>query len=332
MDSTVVMSTRRESQANFDGMMVSALAYGALIMLYIQITQVMLRRPKRSGPTFWFIIIYASILFPLTTVAFAAKFKYAEALYLALPNFPGTMDDYWEVHSVDLTNIMSQACVTMIPWFGDGIMLYRLMVIWNYEWTVLVLPMLLYLTRIGLSIPILIGLTRPDANVARTTLYMTVFYCLCLSLNIVTSGMIIIRLYLMRHKAEKVLGTLQASLYNSAITMFVESGSFFTIWSMVYMISRTRHSWVQDIFLQPYSYIIAVTRMLIILRMAQGRAWSKDIITAADDGVLDWQVSSSSSGGLDMQGQMMAEQRLPKKFLENSFNSSKSTLHHSGRI
>jgi hypothetical protein len=72
--------------------------------------------------------------------------------------------------------------------------------------------------------------------------------------------------------------------------------------------------------------------MLIILRMAQGRAWSKDIITAADDGVLDWQVSSSSSGRLDIQGQMMAGQRLPKKFLEDSFNSSKSTLQHNGRV
>ena len=78
-------------------------------MLYIQITQVMLRRPKRSGRTFWFIIIYASILFPLTTIAFGAKFKYAEALYLALPNFHGAIEDYWREHSGDLTNVMSQA-------------------------------------------------------------------------------------------------------------------------------------------------------------------------------------------------------------------------------
>lgn len=78
-------------------------------MLYIQITQVMLRRPKRGGHTFWFIIIYASILFPLTTMAFAAKFKFVEALYLALPNYSGGPDQYWEDHSGDLSNIMSQA-------------------------------------------------------------------------------------------------------------------------------------------------------------------------------------------------------------------------------
>lgn len=64
--------------------------------------------------------------------------------------------------------------------------------------------------------------------------------------------------------------------------------------------------------------------MLIILRMAQGRAWTREIMTAADDGIMDWQVSSTSSGPIDMQEE--AQQRLPKKFLENSFTSSKSTL------
>lgn len=85
---------------------------------------------------------------------------------------------------------------------------------------------------------------------------MMVFYCLCLSMNIYLSIFICTRLYMLRHKAEKVLGTLQASLYNSSITMFVESGSFFTVWSLVYVISFAANGWVQDIFLQPYSYII----------------------------------------------------------------------------
>lgn len=64
--------------------------------------------------------------------------------------------------------------------------------------------------------------------------------------------------------------------------------------------------------------------MLIILRMAQDRAWSRDIIHAADTGVLDWQVSSSNSIALhtvvDDHPQM---QDIPKK-LRNDSLSSKS--------
>lgn len=38
--------------------------------------------------------------------------------------------------------------------------------------------------------------------------------------------------------------------------------------------------------------------MLIIMRMAQDRAWSKDIIVAAMDGELDWQISSTNTGSI----------------------------------
>ena len=59
----------------------------------------------------------------------------------------------------------------------------------------------------------------------------------------------------MRNKAVKVLGKVQASFYSSVTTAFVECGGFFTIWSTVYLVALVRGSWVEAIFLQPYSYI-----------------------------------------------------------------------------
>jgi len=323
---TTAVDTRKLNRASFEGVMISALAYGALIMLYIQITQVMLRRPKRSGRIFWFIVLYASALFPLTTVAFAGKLKFTEDMFLALPSLQESPLLYSTRHARDWPNVMSQICTTLVPWFGDILMLYRLMVVWNYQWSLLILPTMIYLTRVGLSIPLLIAQTRPHST-QPAELYGRIFYALCLSLNIICTSLICIRLYTMRHKAERVLGNLQASLYNSITTMFVESGAFFTLWSMVYVIARSRDSWVQNVFLEPYSYIIALTRMLIILRMAQDRAWSKEIINAADTGVLDWEVSSMNSVALN-NGMTGGHGNLPKMFQvqeKSSFNSSSSS-------
>lgn len=39
--------------------------------------------------------------------------------------------------------------------------------------------------------------------------------------------------------------------------------------------------------------------MLIVLKMAQNQAWSKDIVSAANVGVMDWQVSSTHSVQLE---------------------------------
>ena len=57
--------------------------------------------------------------------------------------------------------------------------------------------------------------------------------------------------------------------------------------------------------------------MLIILRMAQDRAWSQDIVNAADDGVLDWEVSSSNGSCTRVNPDVHQMERLPKKFRDD---------------
>jgi len=309
----------KANMAVFDGMMLASLGYGAMVMLYIQVTQVLMRRPKR-GRLFWFIVFYSTALFPLTTIAFIGKFRFMEKMYVDLEASDAAK--YIANNATEWSNVMSQICVTLVPWFGDVLILYRLMVIWNYKWSLVIFPTIVYLARVAMSIPLLISQIRnvpePDADK-----FGLVFYVLCVTLNLTCTSLISLRLFMMRHKAERVLGSLQASLYNSSTTMFVESGALFTFWGLTYLIMLIHGSWAQNIFLQPYSYVIALTRMLIILRMAQDRAWSKDLIMAADTGVLDWEVSSVNSSSLNMAKPSQGlEQTLPKKFREDALSSS----------
>lgn len=167
------------------------------------------------------------------------------------------------------------------------------MVFWNYQWWIIIFPGLLYLAHVSMSVPLLISKTLGMRS--NMPIYRTAYYSICASLNLVLTILICIRIFMIRDKAEKVLGKLQASFYYSSITLFVESGAFFTIWSVVYLVALQRDSWVQDIFLLPFTYILAITRMFIIIRMARDRAWSKDIIAATRDGELDWQISSAIS-------------------------------------
>jgi nitrate reductase NapE component len=320
MSEPLPASVPRANQAFFEGLMLASLAYGALVMLYIQVTQVLVRRPRR-GRLFWFIVFYSTALFPLITIAFIGKFKFVEQFYV---DQGGSVGAYLKNNASQRSNVLSQICVTLVPWFGDVLMLYRVLVLWNFKWALIVLPAAIYLSRVAMSIPLLISQTRqvPGLNAEA---YGRVFYILCVSLNLMCTFLISLRLFMIRHKAERVLGSLQASLYNSSITMFVESGAFFTFWSITYLILKLKKSWAQDIFLQPYSYVLALTRMLIILRMAQDRAWSKELIIAADTGVLDWEVSSINSSSLNVSKPPGgSEQKLPNKFREDAL-SSRST-------
>ena len=66
------------------------------------------------------------------------------------------------------------------------------------------------------------------------------------------------------------------------------------------------------------------------MRMAQDRAWSKDIIVAALDGELDWQISSTNTGSIVLHNLNEFEssnqhcQILSHKFIENPSLSSKT--------
>jgi len=290
----------RADRACFDGMLLACLAYGALMILYLQLIQVLQGRPKQSGRIFWGIIIYSGALLPLATLAIIGKIKTAEVIYINNRLYAYGPNAYYTAHSGMWPNVMTQASTTLLPWIGDLLMLYRLMVFWNYQRWIIIFPGLLYLSHVSISVPLLISQTRPNdmAWQSHSLTYKTIFYSLSASLNLVFTILICLRIFIMRDKAVRVLGKLQASFYNCSITMFVESGGFFTVWSAVYLIALQSESWFQDVFLQPFSYILAITRMLIIMRMARDRAWSKDIIAAAMDGELDWQISSTNSMAL----------------------------------
>ena len=59
----------------------------------------------------------------------------------------------------------------------------------------------------------------------------------------------------MRKNAERVLGSLQATLYNSYTTIFVESGGLFTIWAIVYLFVLATNNASEEVFDGPMKYI-----------------------------------------------------------------------------
>lgn len=90
----------------------------------------------------------------------------------------------------------------------------------------------------------------------RSQLYGIIFHTLCVALNTLFSLMITARLVTMRSKLQIALGKLQASFYTSGFTILVESGSFATLWGLVYLGTRAGGHWSQNAFLQPYYYVI----------------------------------------------------------------------------
>ena len=110
-------------------------------MLYLQLTQVLLRKPKR-GHTFCGIVTYSSLLFPLATLAIVGMFKFDERSYIDNRNYPGGSIAFRQAYMSDAFNVMCQfwsvitpsesaeliydrlCSVTLFPWLADLLMVW----------------------------------------------------------------------------------------------------------------------------------------------------------------------------------------------------------------
>lgn len=83
-------------------------------MLYAQLTQVLLSRPKR-GKMYGAIVGYSTLLFCLATVAMAGSLKFAETIFVDHRTDNGGPENYWETHLTNKTHIMSQVWSVDMP-------------------------------------------------------------------------------------------------------------------------------------------------------------------------------------------------------------------------
>ncbi|KAG2020817.1 hypothetical protein CC2G_006119 [Coprinopsis cinerea AmutBmut pab1-1] len=312
------LQQRRIERACFNGLLLSSLAYGALLMIVMQLTQVLIMRPKR-GRLFWWMVLYTAFIFLLSTFAIGGRFKFAEMMYVDHQDFEEGYLAYYFKFMDRWQNVLNMACLTLLPWISDSLMIYRLYILWNYQWWALGVPLLVHLARIAISIPILIITANADDPnwLSQFSTFKTAYYSVSMAIDLLFTGLISFRLWMLRDKVEHVLGKIQSVYYNSTSTKFVESGALFTLWSVGHLILLVKEHWASEILGQPMIYLNAITRMLIILRMAQNRAWCRDIVTASATGVLEWQVSSHHSIPLNQRSSQLESQtefeKLPKQ-------------------
>lgn len=74
-------------------------------MLYIQLAQVLLARPKR-GQTFWAVVTYSGALFSLVTLAIGVRLKFTELSYIDHRDYPGGPSVYYHASSSNYINVM----------------------------------------------------------------------------------------------------------------------------------------------------------------------------------------------------------------------------------
>ncbi|TDL20998.1 hypothetical protein BD410DRAFT_695577, partial [Rickenella mellea] len=261
----------------FSGEFLGGVAYGIHVSIFATTAYFMTQNKSwRKAPRVLFGV--ACILFILGTIIIATNTKLMEQAFIDDRNIPGGPLGWLEQYYGEPLVIFGNAAYITANFLADGLLIYRLLVLWDYNHYIMTIPVLSYLGSTALSILTLFQAARPGSTLAthNTVVFAVPYWSLSISLNLLVTLLIVLRLLMWRSKVIGVLGPQHSKTYTSIAAMMIESAALFSVAGLIFIICFARQSHVQNLILPVLGQIMCMSPELIIMRVALGRAWSRD--------------------------------------------------------
>ncbi|KIJ46937.1 hypothetical protein M422DRAFT_206169 [Sphaerobolus stellatus SS14] len=245
------MSDLPVTETQLIGLFGESIAYGIYVVSLGFSANALLRKPegwKRAREINWVMVIVSFLLFVIATLDVSL------GLYNCINAFvlykgPGGPEAVFEDISY-WVNVMRTATVKVQTPLGDGVLVYRCWVIYGRSWKVVAIPLILWLGDIACAI----GVIRLEAilhqrtttvTAADLTPWISSFWSLTISLNIITTGLLIARLWKIdgfsrifpHHR-----GLQRSSNIRGAMRNIMESGLLYTVTACITFIVYESHS------------------------------------------------------------------------------------------
>ncbi|TDL25367.1 hypothetical protein BD410DRAFT_717805 [Rickenella mellea] len=261
-------------RSSLSGEVLGAVAYGVHATIFAETVYFMTQKNSR-GYTTMFLLAFVCALFTLGTIFIGANTKLMQQAFIDNPGGPIA---WLHLHYDNPVPVLGNTAYIIANFLADGVLLHRLLVVWEYNYFVVVIPILGYLGSTALSILTLFQSARPGANLwtHTTTIFAIPYWSLSLSVNLLVTLMIVLRIILWRNKVKKTLGPEHSRTYTSVAAMLIESAAPYSVVGLIYIICYARTSNFQHLVLPVLAQIMCISPELIILRVSLGRAWSKN--------------------------------------------------------
>ncbi|KAJ7032812.1 hypothetical protein C8F04DRAFT_1040212 [Mycena alexandri] len=281
-------------KSNLDGVFLSGVAYGILFTITAQALLLFLQLPKDKIPRL--LIAYVIAMFILASVGFGGNAKFNEMTYIDNRNFPGGPNAYTVAFYSTPVNMMAFAAYTLMSWMADGLVLWRFTLIWDYKYWLSAFPLLMFLGSVGSSIALIISIARPGDRFwsEKSVQFGLAYWSLSIALNIILTVSIVVRIWIVRRQVHGLVGGPLSVQYVSIAAMLIESAALYAIWSMVFLICYARGTPLQNILLPPLGQVQGIAPLLILFRVAQGRAWSQNTLNVTID-TIQWDDNKPST-------------------------------------
>ncbi|KZT71138.1 hypothetical protein DAEQUDRAFT_707469 [Daedalea quercina L-15889] len=265
------------------GALLSKIANGVELALFVMCFHILVRQMNRHNKkSSTYLLSFITIVFILGTLFTGGNTKFTQKAFVGYRDFPGGPRAFQEADFSDPVDEIANVSWVVSNWLMDMFLVWRFVIIYRsvtrqWIWLLLALPCLMLLASIGLGIADLVGITNSSPfailNVSLS------YYVMSLSLNVIVTILIAGRLLVFRYQTRRLIGAYHTSTYTNVIAILVEIAALYSLFVILFIVQFGLGSPFANIFLQVVSQIQTISSLLIIFRVARGRAWSEHTAT-----------------------------------------------------
>jgi hypothetical protein len=265
------------------GAIVTAILYGIVVVYYSMCARSLWRRirthegaPRKN----WFFFLYVNFIFALSTLYVAANSQITQLGFINNRDYPGGPSAYESNTSSAPLNV----AFVVSNWCADALMIWRCIVVYRdsrFHPFVAGFAYLMLLASVvtGSLWVIIVSQPAQSGSGWMSFNYLFPYLSVSLAINILICILTVVRLLYHRACISKVLGPAYGMLYAGFAAMIIESAAVYAICSLFYLVPFAVNSPLADAFLQILGEAQVIAPLLIIYRVSEGKAWTRDMAT-----------------------------------------------------
>ncbi|KAF8220407.1 hypothetical protein L208DRAFT_1416769 [Tricholoma matsutake] len=234
-----------------------------------------------------FLLFYTTFLIIVQTIFMVVQANTVQSIYIDNRNYPGGPWQYFLATQNLPVDVIFFATLFVLTFLSDILVLWRCWVIWTASgriaaYVVTAFPTLLLLASFAMGTLWTLQSSQPGLSLYSKLpqAYGMSYYVISLTVNIIITILIIIRLLMYRRTILDVLPKEHARHYVSIATIMVESAALYSVLALIFIITYAVNNPMNQIFLTAASCAQQIASYLIIYRLADGRAWTKNTLDA----------------------------------------------------
>ncbi|KAF7376691.1 Ras-domain-containing protein [Mycena sanguinolenta] len=258
------------TKESYLGAFLENIIYGFYLSAFIECCILFRVKERRKDAKQKYMIFTAVLMFVLITVRCIID------TYRCVIAFDAT-DEFIGIGNPDSTlDLVTNACWFFLTPFADAFIIFRTYYVWDRNWLVVIIPVLLCLANLGSSIWLMTALAHLElspavwGNIVFKSLNLFLAVTLCT--NIICTALISFRILRIYHQVSGLEPT-SGTYSMRAVSAIVESAAIYTLVLVGALVSNKINSYVNFVFFNCTPPTIGLVFSYIIIRVSRGTSY-----------------------------------------------------------